>query len=145
MKILIVEDDSASRLLMRRLLEPYGEVHTAINGLDAIATFHLAMIQEKPYHLVCLDIMMPIVDGHKVLAEIRNMEGKQAPAKVIMTTALADLENVRKAKQESCDAYIAKPITKSVLLGKIRSLGLPMKIVDASLHEQILLKEVTDA
>ncbi len=126
MKILIVEDDSASRLLMQRLLKPYGEVHTAINGRDAVATFHLAMAQGEPYHLVCLDIMMPEVDGHRVLKEIRNMEDGQNPVKVIMTTALADLENVRKARHERCDAYIAKPITKAVLLGKMRSLGLLM-------------------
>lgn len=133
MKILIVDDSSASRLLMQRLLEPYGEVHTAVNGRDAITAFHLAMTQGGPYHLVCLDIMMPEMGGHEVLEEIRNMEesynieDKQNPAKVIMITALADFENVIKAKQENCDAYIAKPITRMMLLDKIRSLGLPLE------------------
>ena len=132
MKILVVEDDSAGRLLMQRLLEPYGEVHVAVNGRDAVATFHLAMTQGEPYHLVCLDIMMPEADGHEVLKEIRNMEescnvaDRQSSAKVIMTTALADPANVIKASQERCDAYIAKPITKMALLDKMRSLGLPV-------------------
>jgi two-component system chemotaxis response regulator CheY len=127
MKILVAEDDSASRLLMQQLLKSYGEVDTAINGRDAIAIFHLAMAQGESYHLVFLDIMMPEVDGHGVLREIRKMDDKENPARVIMTTALANLENVTKAIKESCDAYIVKPITKAVLIDKMRSVGLPMK------------------
>ncbi len=127
MKILVVEDDSTSRVLMQKLLEPYGEVDTAVNGRDAIATFHLAMTQEKPYHLVSLDVMMPGADGHEVLENIRNMEDKQNPPKVIMTTALADPENVKKAIQENCDAYVVKPITKAALIDKMRSLGIYVK------------------
>ena len=124
MKALVVEDDSASRLLMQRLLDPYGEVQTAVNGRDGIAIFHLAMAQEEPFDLVCLDIMMPEMDGHEVLAGIREMEDEKNRAKVIMTTSLADLENVEKAIQERCDAYIAKPIRKEALISKLRSFGL---------------------
>ena len=59
MKMLIAEDDSASRLLLQRLLEPYGQVHVVMNGRDAIDTFRLAMERNDPYNLVCLDITMP--------------------------------------------------------------------------------------
>ena len=124
MKTLIVEDDPTSRLLLKRLLEPYGEVSTAVNGRDGLAVFHLAMVQGKPYDLVCLDIMMPEMDGHEVLAKIRSMEGERRSARIIMTTALSDVETLVKAIQHQCDDYIVKPITKDVLIRKICSLGL---------------------
>ncbi len=124
LKVLIAEDDSTSRLLLQRLLEPYGEVHTTANGRDAITVFRLAMTQRKPYDLVCLDIMMPEANGHEALVRIRGMESKQNRAKIIMTTTLANVENVEKAVQERCDAYIVKPIRKEMLIDKLHSLGL---------------------
>ena len=124
MKILVVEDDPTSRLLLQRLLEPYGEVNAAVNGRDGLAAFHLAMTQKKPYDLICLDVMMPGMDGHQVLEEIRDMEGEQHRSKIIMTTALADVDNLAKAFQHQCDDYIVKPITRDVLTRKLRTLGL---------------------
>ena len=124
MKILVVEDDPTSRLLLQRLLEPYGKVNAAVNGRDGLAAFHLAMVQGKPYDLVCLDIMMPEMDGHQALAEIRRMETGWHHAKIIMTTALADVDNLARAIQHQCDDYIVKPITKDVLIRKLRSLEL---------------------
>ncbi len=124
MKTLIIEDNPTCRLLLQRLLEPYGEVDVTVNGLDGLAVFHLAMVQKEPYDLVCLDIMMPGMNGHQVLAGIRRMETTWHHAKVIMTTALADAENLTKAIQNQCDDYIVKPIKKDVLIQKLRSLKL---------------------
>lgn len=144
MKVLVAEDDSASRLLLQELLKPYGEVHTAINGRDAIATFHLAMTQGEPYDLVCLDIVMPGMDGHEVLTAIRNMEAGQAYTRIIMTTALADPDSVERAILECCDAYIVKPITREVLRSRLVSLGLAelkALVVGADSAIRLLLKQ----
>lgn len=124
LKVLVVEDDSASRLLLQRFLEPYGEIHAAASGRDAVVMFQLAMTQKKPYDLVCLDIMMPEMDGYEALEAIRQMEGKRSRAKIVMTTALAGVEDVKKAVQGHCDAYIVKPIKKETLTDKLRSLNL---------------------
>lgn len=124
MKVLIVEDDAASRLLLQQLLEPYGEVHTAINGQGALASFHLALGQDEPYDLVCLDITMPEMDGHTALLHMRSMEKEGSRAKIVMTTSHADRENVEKAIEEHCDAYIIKPLTRKALIDKLLSLGL---------------------
>lgn len=124
LKSLVAEDDPASRLLLQRSLEPYGEVHAAANGRDAVAMFRLAMTQREPYDLVCLDIMMPEMDGYEALEAIRHIEGKQSRAKIVMTTALAGAEDVRKAVQKQCDAYIIKPIRKEMLIDKLRSFNL---------------------
>ena len=74
MKSLIVEDDFSSRFLLQGLLEPYGDCHVAVNGREAVSAYRMALDAGQPYDLVCLDIMMPEMDGHAALKEIRAME-----------------------------------------------------------------------
>lgn len=129
MKTLIVEDDFTSRLLLQTILSPYGECHVAVNGREAIHAFRLANTEGRSYDLVCLDIMMPEMDGHAVLRAIRAEEEAAGiaigdGAKVIMTTALMDKDHVFAAFRENCDGYLVKPIEKAKLLGLITSLGL---------------------
>jgi two-component system, chemotaxis family, chemotaxis protein CheY len=129
MKTLIVEDDFTSRLLLQKILSPYGESHIAVNGKEAIEAFMVAWAEGRLYDLICLDIMMPEMDGQEVLKRIRNMEDLEGVlpgrgVKVIMTTALKDKENVFTAFNEQCDAYLIKPVDKANLLGKIREFGL---------------------
>ena len=124
MKILIAENDFVCQRLLQKLLTPYGEVHIAMNGKEAIEAYRLAMKENRPYDLVCLDIIMPEMDGHTVLKKIRNRKGEKGSAKIIMTTALADPKNVVTAMREHCDGYLIKPIAKETLISKIRSLGL---------------------
>lgn len=128
MKALVVEDDFTSRLLLQKILVNYGEIHIAVNGLEAISAFSAAQKIGKPYDLVCLDIMMPEMDGLEALKKIRSTEEEHGVfssngAKIIMTTALSDIQNVSKAYQSLCDGYLVKPIEKGKLfelLSKLR-------------------------
>lgn len=129
MKTLIVEDDFTSRLLLQELLKRYGPSHIAVNGKEAVDAVRLALEQGAPYDLICLDIMMPVLDGHGALKEIRAIEEARGiwstnGAKVIMTTALSDMKNVNTAFGELCDTYLVKPIEKSKLLEALRKLKL---------------------
>ena len=129
MKTLIVEDDFTSRMLMQAILSPYGECHVAVNGREAIQAFRLARAQGHPYDLVCLDIMMPEMDGHAVLKTLRAAEEAEGiligdGAKVVMTTALMDNSNVFNAFREMCDGYLTKPIDKAKLLSLLASIRL---------------------
>jgi two-component system chemotaxis response regulator CheY len=129
MKILIAEDDFASRLVLQKLISPYGEVHVAANGVEALDAFKAAGEQGEPYGLICLDIMMPEMDGQAVLREIRTIEKEGGLAagngvKVIMTTALKDRESVMTAFREQCDGYLVKPIDRQKLVGHLRDLGI---------------------
>lgn len=130
MRILIVEDDFISRKLLQRLLGHYGECDMAVNGQEAVEAFKLAYAESKPYDLVCMDIMMPVVDGQQALRQIREIEqGMGLPmsreVKVIMTTALDDPKNVVESFYKGgATAYITKPIDKKKLLDEIRGLGL---------------------
>jgi two-component system chemotaxis response regulator CheY len=130
MRVLVVEDDFVSRKLMQKLLGNYGECDIAVNGMEAIEAFKLALSESRPYDLVCMDIMMPHIDGQQALKEIRKIEKeKNVPVsqevKVIMTTALDDPRNVVESLYKGgATSYIIKPIDKKKLVDEIRKLGL---------------------
>ncbi len=129
MKALIVEDDFTSRLLLQGLLQPHGECHISVNGKEAVEAFRTALASGQPYNLVCLDIMMPEMDGQTALKHIREIENKSGifssdGAKVIMTTALDDKVNIMSAFREQCDLYLVKPIEKEKLRESLVSLHL---------------------
>jgi len=113
LKILIAEDDVISRKLMWKLLEQYGECDMVINGIEAIDAVMLAMMEGEHYDLICLDIMMPKVDGIKVLKTIRDLELQnkvEKPAKIVMTTALNEQDVVEETFDKGSDAYASKPL-----------------------------------
>ena len=127
MKTLIVEDDFTSRFLLQELLAPYGPCHVAVNGREAVSVYHMALEADQPYDLVCLDIMMPEMDGHAALKEMRALEELKGidsthGARIIMTTALGDVKNVAAAYQALCDGYLVKPVDKGKLLGLLDEL-----------------------
>jgi len=74
MRILIAEDDYASRKFLYKFLSAYGECDITIDGIEAVDAFMLALDEGKPYDLVCLDIMMPKLDGTRALKAIRDVE-----------------------------------------------------------------------
>lgn len=129
MKILIAEDDLNSRKFLSKFLSQFGECDMVVDGLEAIDAYLIALKEKSPYDLICLDIMMPKVDGVKVLKAIRDLEIQKGilpekRAKVIMTTALAEAGFVNKAFEYNCDAYASKPIDTEKLKKVIKKLGL---------------------
>ena len=129
MKTLVVEDDFTSRLLLQELLKSFGEVHAAVNGKEAVMAVEKAFTAGEPYDLVCLDIMMPEMDGHQALAKIRSLEEARGTVssegmKIIMTTALDDVKSVSAAYEKLCDGYLVKPIDKTKLTAQLKELHL---------------------
>ncbi len=128
MRTLLVEDDATSRLLLQCLLSPYGPLDVAENGREAIEAVTTALRLNTPYDLICLDIMMPEMDGHVALEEIRILEDRHCPegrgARVLMTTAMHDRESISKAFRGQCDGYLIKPIARAKLVAYLRELEL---------------------
>jgi len=92
-----------------------------------VEAFRLASGQVERYALVCLDIMMPEMDGQaalKVMREIEQAAGRlpSQSAKIVMTTALRDIENVTTAYRELCDGYLVKPIQREKLVALLKEL-----------------------
>lgn len=130
MKILIVEDDFISRRILRELLNTFGDIEIAVDGEEAVTAFKMAHDAKTPYDLVCMDIMMPKMDGREALRQIRKMEKEfEVPpnleAKIIMTTALDDPKTVFDSfYQDGATVYLVKPISKQKLVRELRALGL---------------------
>lgn len=128
MKILIAEDDLANIKFLSKLLGRHGDVTVAEDGIKAVDTFVAALNDGVPFDLVCLDIMMPKLDGYKALQSIRDAElraglRKYERSKVIMTSALDEAGNKDKVCQDY-DAYVCKPIDIHDLERIIKNIGL---------------------
>ncbi len=129
MKILLAEDDFASRKFMMRFLEKYGECDVTVDGMEAVEAFKMALEAKEGYDLVCLDIMMPVLDGYQALSQIREIEKEygvpeKERVKIIMTTALNEKRNVTKAFELGCTAYAGKPIDQDKFENVLRKLEL---------------------
>ena len=129
MKTLIVEDDFTSRLLLQELLKEFGPSHIAVNGREAVAAVRTGLASGEPYDLICLDVMMPEMDGFEALTEIRRMEEEREllpprGAKIFMVTALDGIKNVTRGFRGLCDSYLVKPVEKARLLEQLHSFGL---------------------
>jgi len=129
MKILIVEDDKASRISLQKTLTKYGDCDITVDGMETLEAYLLALQEDTPYDLICLDIMIPKVNGIKVLKSIREMERKKRVkknrlVKVIVITALAETQFVSNALTDGYDVYVAKPVDKRKLEKAMHKLGL---------------------
>jgi len=129
-KCLIVEDDFISRRILRELLNPHFEIEIAVDGEEAITAFKLAHQAKSPFDLICMDIMMPKMDGREALRLIRQLEKEleippNLETKIVMTTALDDPKTVFDSfYQDGATAYLVKPISKQKLIRELRALGL---------------------
>ena len=130
MKILIVEDEITSRKLMQSMLAPYGECSSASNGKEAVETFKAAVEEGAPFDLICMDIMMPEMDGQEALKKIRALERQKEittsdEVKVVMITALDDPKNVVEAYYKGgATSYVPKPIDRQLFINLLRNLDL---------------------
>ena len=118
MRVLIAEDDMISRKIMLKMLETRGECDFALNGIEAVDAVYLSMKEKRPYDLICLDIMLPKIDGLSVLKSIRDLERQMGTetAIVIIITALETEKVVKEAFDIGANAYATKPIDKSKFL-----------------------------
>ena len=100
--VLVVDDEDALRsVLSTELLSEGYVVETAADGDDAIA-----ILQQKTFDLVLLDIKMPRVDGFEVLRFIKQ---RYPSTKVIMLTGFADLKNAIESKKLGAEDFVSKP------------------------------------
>lgn len=129
LKMLIVEDDFPSCKILEEYLSEYGDSATAANGIEGVEAFKNALDAGTPYDLVCLDIMMPEMDGHEALRTIRQIEQKHgifdpSGVSVIMTTAKDRSRDMIEAFDEGCASYIVKPVDQEKLVAEMQKLNL---------------------
>jgi CheY-like chemotaxis protein len=113
-RILLAEDDPTNQYVFRAILSAAGyEVEIVENGLQA-----LERVRESLPALVLLDMMMPVMDGYEAAGRIvADPELDGVP--VIALTARAMKGDLEKTIEAGCDDYVAKPVSRKVLLEKV--------------------------
>ncbi|MBD2101907.1 GAF domain-containing protein [Leptolyngbya sp. FACHB-261] len=115
--ILVVDDDSAMRLLLVQVLKQEGyQVVEASNGEQALDAF----TRLKP-DIVLLDAVMPVMDGFTCCSKLRNLTDDDGTP-VLMITSLEEQESVDQAFEVGATDYITKPIHWAVLRQRVRRL-----------------------
>lgn len=137
-RILITDDSSYQRALLRQALAPYGEISEAAGGKEACRLFAQSLDRGAPFDLVLMDILMPGMDGHNAVRLIRDIQDQagipeEDRVKVVMVSSLDDPENMLKAQyEEGADAYVTKPVDPELLEETLRGLD----ILDNPLSEE---------
>ncbi len=116
-KILIAEDNEEIRTYMYNGLSRYFEIILTSNGAEALQKLK----SESDVDMVITDFMMPVMDGMKLCAAIKqNSATNHIP--VIMLSAKTDDEDVIEALKQGADAYMFKPFSMAVLAGKVQNM-----------------------
>lgn len=121
-KILVIDDDFGTRMLLREFLKDFANCVGMAHGAEGIEAYKLSVNENKSFDAILLDINMPQVGGMSVLKKIRAWEaskgielGEGVP--IIMVTGKK--ESVVDAFKFGCDDYIVKPINKADLIHKL--------------------------
>ena len=115
LKILVVDDESRMRKLVKDFLERDGfSVLEAGDGMEAMEIFY----ENKDIALFILDIMMPKMDGWQVCREVR--QSSQVP--IIMLTARADERDELQGFELGVDEYISKPFSPKILVARVQAI-----------------------
>jgi two-component system phosphate regulon response regulator OmpR len=114
-KVLIVDDDTKLRKLLKEYLEGYGyQIRTLSDGLDVTNR-----LKDDEPDIIILDIMMPKKDGLEVLQDIRRM----SKVPVIMLTAKGEDTDRIVGLEMGADDYLPKPFNPRELLARIKAIG----------------------
>lgn len=119
MKILVVDDFSTMRRIVRNLLKELGfaNVHEAEDGIDALKQLR----SDNSFQFVVSDWNMPNMTGIELLRTIRaDATLKHLP--VLMVTAEAKRENIIEAAQAGANGYVVKPFTAATLDEKLKKI-----------------------
>ncbi|MFA6195668.1 MAG: response regulator [Sulfurimonas sp.] len=121
MDILIVDDNTNNRLILKLLLEDYAENHEGIefhiqeasDGLEAVQ-----MCKNSSYDMVLMDIMMPNMDGIEATRIIRNLDTK---IMIIAVSAVDDSARKKLILDNGAEDYISKPINADVFISRMNN------------------------
>jgi len=115
--ILIIDDDeNAIKLLKVMLKSENYNLLSALRGEEG-----LKIVADTPPDLILLDMLMPEMDGFEVCRRLKQ-EQKTRIIPVVMITALKEKEYCLKALEEGADDFLSKPVDKTELLARIKSL-----------------------
>jgi putative two-component system response regulator len=114
--LLVVDDATETLSVLSDLLLPHYRVRVATSGVEGL---RLANIEPQPA-LIFLDVMMPVMDGYAVLAQLRASEHTR-DIPVIFLTAMAEAEDIERGLQLGAADYITKPCSPIVVMARVKT------------------------
>ena len=112
--VLIIEDDTSTRLVTKLHLKNEYQILEAANGLEA-----LDILEQQNVNLIIADVMMPHMDGYEFVRQLR-MEDKTMP--VLLLTAKKEWQDKKNGFALGIDDYMTKPVHYEELLWRVRAL-----------------------
>ncbi|MEW5958367.1 MAG: response regulator [Chloroflexota bacterium] len=138
-RILIVDDYPMNRLKLSRVLQQQGHaVAQAENGQQA-----LALLRAEPFDVVLLDIIMPEMDGHQVLAEMKR-DNQLRDIPVIVISAVDEVDSAVRCIEMGAEDYLPKPFNPVFLKARLSASLRRKKLRDleqAYLQQEIMLRQ----
>lgn len=124
-RFLVVEDEEMSRIMLTDILSMYAPTDSAVNGKDGLQLFEKSVNCGDPYDLVCVDLMMPLMNGLALIRGIRKIEvdnplfGNQQTKVFVVTSNTCLWEKAELLLDNLCDDYISKPYDKGRIAGSL--------------------------
>lgn len=112
--VLIIEDDTSTRLVTKLHLKNEYQILEAANGLEA-----LDILEQQHVDLIVADVMMPHMDGYEFVRQLRTVD-KATP--VLLLTAKKEWQDKRNGFALGIDDYMTKPVHYEELLWRVRAL-----------------------
>ncbi len=116
-RLLMIEDDARLAAMVEEYLTQSGYAVTHVADGEA----GLASLQDRPFDLVVLDLMLPGIDGLEVCRRVRALSGEVARVPVLMLTAKGDPMDRIVGLELGADDYLPKPFEPRELLARIRA------------------------
>jgi len=114
-KVLVVEDDAATARIIQARLEMEGlSVFTASNGVDGLET-----LQQQDIDLVTTDLMMPAMNGFRLVQEIRDLPPPKGRVPILLISSNQNEQDMVRCLAAGADDYITKPISAQVLVERL--------------------------
>ena len=124
LRVLLAEDMPINAEMMEAMARHLQiDMDIAANGLEAIARIDAAREEGRPYSLLLLDVMMPILDGVETATRIRRSGYSETDLPIIAVTAATSLDEVRSYRAAGMQAFLEKPVALDDLRGALKAWG----------------------
>ena len=127
LRVLIADDNATARQVLSAMVESFGwQVQTASNGAQALQLLTAAAEQGAPFDILCVDCVMPEMDGWETIKQLRARQGATLPVILMITAhgramALQHLDEPGDGPEGGpvLDGFLVKPVTPSMLFDAV--------------------------
>ena len=129
MKILVVDDESVSSALLKRILQRFGACETAGSAAEAYEKFMQAHGEITPYFMITIDLGLPDMAGVELVSKIRKWEDAyrvhrdERSAKILVVSGERGSQQVMTAFRNGAEGYLMKPVTEREVEDKLKKFG----------------------